>query len=189
MELCAATVMTSCILSVSSLISELSIYMCISPCNRPLNATGTIMFNTGSTEAINISLEESVYFYMEAYHIDIYDCPDIEVQWEIERADGEKEVYTVVNETYHYGRYIELPDRGVEILERCYSYCEVYLVISPTDMRYNGAVITGIVDHPQCFNSSNVTDPFTLNIQGNTQCPQLCCKSSTLLVILIMTAT
>ena len=80
------------------------------------------------------------------------------------RADGEREVYTVVNETY---RSMEFPDRGVVTVERCYSYCDVYIAISPTDMRYNGAVITGIVDHPQCFNSPNVTDSFTINIQGN----------------------
>ena len=76
-------------------------------------------------------------------------------------------MYTVLNETYPEGKYVQYPDRGVETAESCYSYCDAYIVISPTDMRYNGAVITGIVDHPQCFNSSNVTDPFTLNIQGN----------------------
>ena len=127
--------------------------------------------NAGSsTVTRNISLEGSASFYFDAHRIDIYDCPDIEVRWEIQRADGEKEVYTIyiyiVNETYHYGRYVELPDRGVDIGGFCHGYCEADITISPTDMRYNGAMITGVVDLPQCFNSPHVTESFTLNIQG-----------------------
>ena len=75
-------------------------------------------------------------------------------------------MYTVVNETYPYGRHVELPDRGVDSWGECDRRCRADITISPTDMRYNGALITGIVDHPDCFNSSNVTDSFTLNIQG-----------------------
>ena len=119
-----------------------------------------------STVPVNISLEGSTYFYFDAYHIDIYDCSDIKVHWEIQRVDGETEVYTVVNETSYY---VQLPDRGVDFITIC---CETYfIIISPTDLRYNGAMITGIVNLPECFDSSNVTDPFTLNIQdtvGNT---------------------
>ena len=77
-------------------------------------------------------------------------------------------MYTVVNETYYFGRYVELPDRGVYIWGDCFRRCSADITISPTDLsvRYNGAMITGIVDLPECFNSSNVTDTFTLNIQG-----------------------
>ena len=125
--------------------------------------------NVGSsTVTQNISLEGSASFYFEPYRIDVYDCRDIELHWEIQRADGEKEVYTVLNETYHYGRSEEFPDRGVDIEGHCHPFifCVAVITISPTDMRYNGAMITGIVDHLDCFNSSNVTDSFTLNIQG-----------------------
>ena len=77
-------------------------------------------------------------------------------------------MYTVLNETYSRGRSVELPDRGVDMWGRCHPIiiCVVDITISPTDMRYNGAMITGIVDHLDCFNSSNVTDSFTLKIQG-----------------------
>ena len=124
--------------------------------------------NAGSsTITQNISLEGSASFYFYAYIIDTYDCPDIEVYWEIHRADGEREVYTVLNETYHYGEYyVELSDRGVDIWGDCGSFCEARITISPTDMRYNGAMITGVVYLPDCFNSPRVTDSLTLNIQG-----------------------
>ena len=72
-----------------------------------------------------------------------------------------------MNETYRYGRYLKLPDRGVDFWGDCFLYyCSGDITISPTDMRYNGAVITGILDYADCFNSPNVTDPLTLNIQG-----------------------
>ena len=134
-------------------------------------AVYNVMFNAGSSTTVtrNISLEGSASFNFYAYHINIYDCPDIEVHWEIQRAGGEREVYTVVNESYHYGRSEEFPDRGVDFRGYYHDIVQLYAIditISPTDMRYNGAMITGVVDHPDCFNSPNVTDPFTLNIQG-----------------------
>ena len=75
-------------------------------------------------------------------------------------------MYTVVNEKYPYGRYDNLPDRGLSFNGRCRRRCSFYMTISPTDMRYNEAQITGVLNLPECFNSSNVTDPMTLNIQG-----------------------
>ena len=114
----------------------------------------------------NISLEGSAYFYIYGYYIDIHNCSGVEAHWEIQRADGNIEVYTVLNDTYHYTRY--LPDRGLET----YTYYDYYyyfdscLGVMPTDLRYNGAQITGVLDLPECFNSSNVTDTITLNIQG-----------------------
>ena len=110
----------------------------------------------------NISLNGNAAFNMIAYHI--Y-CPDVKVHWEIQRADGETEMYTVVNETYHYGRY-DFPDRGLSFFADCSPRCFLYMTISPTDMRYNGAQITGVFNLPECFNSSNITDPMTLNIQS-----------------------
>ena len=75
-------------------------------------------------------------------------------------------MYTVLNETYRDGRRFDLPDRGLSFNVGCYRYCVFYIKISPTDMRYNGAQITGVLNLPECFNSSNITDPMTLNIQG-----------------------
>ena len=114
----------------------------------------------------NISLEGSAYFNIHGYHIDIYNCSEFEAHWEIQRADGNIEVYTVLNDTYHYHRYEYLPDRGIELLSDCYGFCDLYLFVMPTDLRYNGAQITGVFNLPECFNSPNVTDTITLNIQG-----------------------
>ena len=114
----------------------------------------------------NISLEGSAYFYIYGYYIDIYDCSDFEAHWEIQRADGNIEVYTVLNDTYHYGLDQYLPDRGLNIFGNCDFRCRLNLEISPTDLRYNGAQITGVFNLPECFNSPNVTDTTTLNIQG-----------------------
>ena len=121
----------------------------------------------GSSTTQNISLEGSASFYLRVYSIDIHDCPDFEIYWEIQRNDGVRELYTVVNETYHSER-LELPDRGVNFYGYCrYGIvCDADITISPTDMRYNGAVITGIFDLPECFNSPNFTDSLTINIQG-----------------------
>ena len=76
-------------------------------------------------------------------------------------------MYTVVNETYRYGRRGNLPDRGLSFNGGCYRhYCVFYITISPIDMRYNGAQITGVFNLPECLESSYITDPMTLNIQG-----------------------
>ena len=93
-----------------------------------------------------------------AYFIDIYDCSEFEAHWKIQRSDGETEMYTVFNE--------DIPDRGLSFYGHCSDICDLYMKISPTDMRYNGAQITGVLNLPECYNSSNITDPMTLNIQG-----------------------
>ena len=59
----------------------------------------------------NISLYGNAKFYLRARFL--YDCSVFEVHWEIQRADGETEMHTVLNETYYYGRYDDLPDRGL----------------------------------------------------------------------------
>ena len=134
-----------------------------------VNAATIIIIMLGivhSPSDTNISLEGSVCFYIFAYYIDIHDCSEVEAHWEIQRADGNIEVYTVLNDTYHYNRYEYLPDRGLELLSDCYGYCDFYLFVMPTDLRYNGAQITGVFNLPECFNSPDVTDTVTLNIQG-----------------------
>ena len=114
---------------------------------------------------MNISLDGEADFNLEAYAIDIHDCPELEIQWEIQRANGETEVYTVVNDTY---RYEDITDRGLYFHGFCQPiiYCHLQITIRPTDLTYNGAQITGIVNLPECFSTSNTTDPMTLNIQG-----------------------
>ena len=67
---------------------------------------------------------------------------------------------------YHYGRDEEFPDIGLSFDGFCDLLCHLYMTISPTDMRYNGAQITGVFNLPECFNSPNITDTTTLNIQG-----------------------
>ena len=115
-----------------------------------------------------MSLNGNTEFYLRAYTIDIYDCSDVEAHWEIQRADGETEVYTVLNETYHYGRDEDLLDRGLSFDGLCHPifFCKLLMTVNPIDLRYNGAQITGVLNLPECFNSSNITDPMTLNIQG-----------------------
>lgn len=113
----------------------------------------------------------SADFYLYVNNIDNYDCSSLEIYLEIERATcrGETEVYIVVNETYHYGRSDDFPDRGLSFDGFCHFIvfgCYLQVTIRPTDLRYNGAQLTGVVNLPECFNNSNVTDPLTLNIQG-----------------------
>ena len=120
---------------------------------------------------------------MQAYYVDTYDCEEAEIFWQIERADGEIEFYIIHNHTY-YGRFDTFPDQGISLTEEygeecfCryhYFYYHYYyydctphqkLTITPTDMRYDGAQITGIVNLPECFNTSNTTVTTTLRIQG-----------------------
>ncbi|CAI8024179.1 hypothetical protein GBAR_LOCUS14061, partial [Geodia barretti] len=62
---------------------------------------------------INISLDGSAYLRITAYLIVPYACDNFDIYWEILRAEGEFEVYTVANQDeYHYGRYETLEDRG-----------------------------------------------------------------------------
>ena len=109
-----------------------------------------------------------MYISMMAYHIDRYDCPEIEVYWEILRADRDIVIYTVLDDSYYYGRNEYLPGKGLQFDSFCHFFydCYFYFFITPTDLRYNGAQITGVFNLPECFNSSNVTDTVTLNIQG-----------------------
>ena len=121
----------------------------------------------GGPVARNISLGGSANFDLHAYEIDIYDCNEVEIYWKVERVDGGTEVYVVVNDTYRRGRSEEIPDSGLRFSGYCFIYfCGTTIRISPTDLRYDGAQITGVLNLPECFNSSNTTDPMTLNIQG-----------------------
>ena len=102
-----------------------------------------------------------------ANRIGSYICNDIGVYWEILRADGELEVYTVANRhEYYHGRYETLADRGLSFAGYCDLNCILGLTITPTDIRYDGAQITGVVNLPGCYNATNTTDTTVLSIQG-----------------------
>lgn len=118
--------------------------------------------------SINISLNGSTSLYLRIYRIYTYDC-ELEVLWDIVRPNCENEEYTVVNDTYHYGRRDTLADRGLSFGGFCHRIIDCYLrlTVTPTDMRYNGVQITGVVSLPECFNNSNTTNTTTLRIQGN----------------------
>ena len=92
----------------------------------------------------------------------IDDCPGLELRWEILRADGETKLYTSVNETYRRGRYGWYPDGGLHIEGYCRSYCNADMWISPTDLRYDGAQITTILDLPGCSDSPYSSDAVLL---------------------------
>ena len=109
--------------------------------------------------SINISLNGSTTLYMEMY---------LKILWEIVKSNGEYEVYTVVNYSHLYlhGRCQNNAERGLSFGGLCYGDCDLLLAITATDLRYNGAKITGIVRAPECFNTSNTTNTTTLRIQG-----------------------
>ena len=106
---------------------------------------------------------------MYAYRIDFYDCQEAESLWEIIKPNGENEVYTVSNYSqYHQGRHQTITEGGLSFGGFCplwFILCN-HLTITPTDLRYNGAQITGMVHLPECFNISNTTNTTTLRIQG-----------------------
>ena len=82
------------------------------------------------------------------------------------RADAETEKYTVANQSYDRTQnYYQ--DRGLSFDGFCdIFYCYQLLTITPTDMRYNGAQITGVVNIQECYNTSNATNITTIRMQG-----------------------
>ena len=116
---------------------------------------------------MNTSLKGQARFFFLGFPSNALNCPGLELHWKILRADGETETYTVVNETYYNGINEEYTDRGVETYGDCSGACIADLSISPTDLRYDRAQVTAVLDMPGCFNSSNSTDTMMLNIQGH----------------------
>ena len=106
---------------------------------------------------------------MDAYQIFFYDCQEAEILWEIVKPNGDYEIYTVANYSdYRHGRHETITERGLSFGGFCFPFIECHhrLTITPTDLRYNGAKITGIVRLPECFNTSNTTNTTILRIQG-----------------------
>ena len=89
------------------------------------------------------------------------------MEWEIVRADGDIEVYNATPQGDYYDSYYieEYPESGLSFHTSCYSFCDILLVLSPTDLRYNGARFTTIFSLPEC-GTTNITDPISVNIQG-----------------------
>ena len=76
-------------------------------------------------------------------------------------------MYTVANYSdYPQGRRESITERGLSFGGFCDFECYVGLAITPTDLRYNGAQITGMVRLPECFKNAETTNTTTLRIQG-----------------------
>ena len=132
--------------------------------------------NLGSSSSITRNIPLEGYAYSDFYFccVNCNDTQDLDVSWEIQRADGEIETYTGPElngvDTSESQNYL---DRGVRIYGFCnfqYKTCDFYLRIHPTDMRYNGAQIIGTLHLPVCYTGSNITESLTLNIQGTKLC-------------------
>ncbi|CAI8016253.1 hypothetical protein GBAR_LOCUS9981, partial [Geodia barretti] len=70
-----------------------------------------------------------------------------------------------------YGTHETLEDRGLNFAGYCDFDCVQWLIITPTDMRYNGAQITGVVNLPGCYTATNTTHTTVLSIQGLLEAP------------------
>ena len=110
-------------------------------------------------------------FYVRTYQD--HRCQQKEAQWKIATANGEIDVYTTKLQGDSHD-HEESSENGIELYTWCkYNYCETQLIISPTHMRYNEALITCNFSLPEC-GSFNVTDTSMLNIQGITCYTILC---------------
>ena len=118
-----------------------------------------------------MSLDGSKYLNVEAE--DVYHCQEIYVEWNIVRADGEIEGYNATPQgDYYYAIYREdYPENGLSFhTYYSYDYFFISVLLSPTDMRYNGAQFTCIFSLPEC-GTTNITDPMTVFIQGKFVTP------------------
>ena len=133
-----------------------------------------VIGNHGSSR--NISLAGNVYLDVRAFHV--YHCREVDVQWEIVRADGEVELYRAQPQGDYYYSYFyeEFEEEGLVFETYCdYNYCYMRMHLSPTDLRYNGAQVTCNLSLPEC-NISNITNPTTVNIQGIKFNHELCVR-------------
>ena len=94
------------------------------------------------------------------------DTQDMDVFWEIQKADGEIETYIGPElngvDTYH-SEYQDYPDRGVQLYASCdfqQKTCYFRLRIHPIDLQYNGAQITIALHLPVCYTGHNVRKDF-----------------------------
>ena len=125
---------------------------------------------SSSSIARNISLKGYAYSTFQFCCVNCNDTQDLDVFWEIRRADGRIETYTGSElngvDTSEYPDHL---DRGLELYGSCDfqdKTCYFLLRIRPTDLQYNGAQITITLYLPVCYTGHNVTKTLTLNIQG-----------------------
>ena len=125
----------------------------------------------------NISLAGTAY--LDVYAGEVYHCREVDVQWEIVRADGEVEIYRAQPQgDYYYSDFNEeFEEEGLVFETYCDIYCRMQMYLSPTDLRYNGAQVTCNFSLPEC-NISNITNPTTVNIQGIKFSHELCVRGS-----------
>ena len=93
-----------------------------------------VIGNHGSSR--NISLAGTAYLDVLAFHV--YHCREVDVQWEIVRADGEVELYSAQPQRgYYYSEfYEEFEEEGLVFETSCdYNYCQMQMHLSPTDLR------------------------------------------------------
>ena len=87
----------------------------------------------------------------------------MDAHWKIVRADGEVELYNVLNGTCNQN----YPERGLNFAEYCLKMCCIFdMIVSPVDLRYNEAQITATADHPECYRNCTVSRSLTLIIYG-----------------------
>ena len=103
--------------------------------------------------------------------LEIYNCQEAEIFWDIVKRNRENEIYIVANhDEYRHERHETMTDRGLSFGGSChytiFGLCDIQLTVTPTDLRYNDAQITGMVHLPECYNTSNTTNTTTLRIQG-----------------------
>ena len=110
----------------------------------------------------NLSLSGNVYLNVRAD--EVHHCREVDVQWEIVRADGEVELYSAQPQRGYFYSYFN-GEGLIFSIHRNIIYCQMQIHLSPTDLRYNGAQVTCNFSLPEC-NISNITNPTTVNIQG-----------------------
>ena len=125
----------------------------------------------------NISLAGTAYLTVLAN--EVYHCREVDVQWEIVRADGEVEIYSAQPQGDYDDLYFyeEFEEEGLVFSTYCDFYCRMQMHLSPTDLRYNGAQVTCNFSLLEC-NISNITNPTTVNIQGIKFSHELCVRGS-----------
>ena len=127
------------------------------------------MFNiiiTGFFNKTHISLEARLHLTFDVCCGDHIEPLDVDAHWKIQRANGEVELYTVLHGTRNYGNQ-NYPERGLSFAEYCSKLCCIFdMIVSPIDLRYDGAHITATADHPwNCI----VSRSLTLTIYGKCE--------------------
>ena len=127
------------------------------------------MTNTGfftNFDKTHISVEGRLHLTFDVCCGDRIEPQDLDAHWKIQRADGEVELYNVLNGTRNFGSQ-NYPERVLSFAEYCLKLCCIFdMIVSPIDLRYDGAQITATADHPECYRNCIVSRSLTLIIYG-----------------------